>query len=478
MTEGSDRYEGIVVMAMPGQLDPRSLQKIGQLRALGVHVGVVGTVSEELVDQLAADERSSAVVVFSDEEGVDIVVVDESGSVERTGVPDEAAAALVRAGRAVVERFRGLELDARADFVGAGAVVVELGHVGHWDESSTSTLSSSVLLELAREVAFEAGMEDAHVSLDGHHRLRLALGDHEDATQAILDAFWRRGIVADATLVGSLTSLFDAFDQQIRRRLDGALPQSTYAKRWGLTREGFHAEQDGSAQAVFALSDGVIGSSGAPLGDAPGANRRVLASGVYTGEGPETHLLGGPIAWHLPSTPLEDAALRRVLDLRTGVVHEELTSAGRSYRSVRFSSLARPGTAVLRARRSRRSCPMPFCSRRPRVRPSTVERWTRRTGSGRQVTPAGSSPPAFSNSSDRNSTGVVASTASLPITPTRTTCRTRPPQATAYERRLESGSTACSTSTVARGHVVGTTPTSSSTETTSSRRRRDSRCSI
>ena len=86
MTEGSDRYEGIVVMAMPGQLDPGSVQKIGQLRALGVHVGVVGTVSEELVDQLAADERSSAVVVFSDEEGVDIVVVDESGSVERTGV--------------------------------------------------------------------------------------------------------------------------------------------------------------------------------------------------------------------------------------------------------------------------------------------------------------------------------------------------------------------------------------------------------
>ena len=86
MTEGSDRFEGIVVRAMPGQLDPRSVQKMGELRALGVHVGVVGTVSEELVDQLAADERSSAVVVFSDDEGVEIVVVDESGSVERTGV--------------------------------------------------------------------------------------------------------------------------------------------------------------------------------------------------------------------------------------------------------------------------------------------------------------------------------------------------------------------------------------------------------
>ena len=86
MTEGSDRFEGIVVRAMPGQLDPRSVQKIGELRALGVHVGVVGIVSEELVDQLAADERSSAVVVFSDEEGVEIVVVDESGSVERTGL--------------------------------------------------------------------------------------------------------------------------------------------------------------------------------------------------------------------------------------------------------------------------------------------------------------------------------------------------------------------------------------------------------
>ena len=131
------------------------------------------------------------------------------------------------------------------------------------------------------------------------------------------------------------------------------------------------------------------------------------------------------------------------------------------------------------ARRSRRPRSMPlFCSRRPRARPSTVERWTRRPGYGQQVTPAASSPPAFSNNSHQSSTGVAASTESLPITLTHTTCRNRPRQSTAYERRLESGSTACSTSTVARGHVVGRTPTSSSTETTSSRRRRDSRCSI
>ena len=227
---------------------------------------MVGPVSERLIDQLVADERSTAVVVFSDEEGVEIVVVDESGSINRTGAREGAAA---------------------ADVVGAGAV------------------------------------------------------------QAIRDAFWQRGIVPDGTLICSPT--FEAFDQQIRRRLQGALPRSTYVARWGLTREGFHAEQDRAAQAVFALSDGAIGSCGAPLGEAPGASRWVLASGVYTGEGPETHLLGGPIAWHLPSALREDAALRRALDFRTGTVHEELTSSGRSYRSVRFTSLARPGTVVLRA---------------------------------------------------------------------------------------------------------------------------------
>ena len=339
--------------------------------------------------------------------------------------------------------------DARADFGRRqGAVVVELGQSGHWDESSTSTLSSSVLLELAREVAFEAGMEDAHVSLDGHHRLRLTLGDHGTATQAILDAFWRRGIVADATLVGrshvALRRIRSANSSPARRhaaseRIRGAL---------GLDREGFHAEQDGSAQAVFALSDGVIGSSGAPLGDAPGANRRGARVGrVHGGRARDASARRPDRVAPAERACLEDAPLRRALDFEPAWFTRSSRRRGGAIAacgSRRSHGRARPCCA----RRSRRSRPVPFCSRRPRARPSTVERWTRRTGYGQQVTPAGSSPPAFSNSSDPSSTGVAASTASLPITLTRTTCRTRPRQSTAYERRLESGSTACSTSTV------------------------------
>jgi beta-phosphoglucomutase family hydrolase len=99
--------------------------------------------------------------------------------------------------------------------------------------------------------------------------------------------------------------------------------------------------------ALFALADGVVGTSGAPV-PSHGDHRWVVANGVYIGDGPETRLLTAPIAMQLPYE-LSPPKVRRVLDLRGGVLLEEASTASGPLVSVRFSSLARPGTAVLRA---------------------------------------------------------------------------------------------------------------------------------
>jgi trehalose/maltose hydrolase-like predicted phosphorylase len=77
----------------------------------------------------------------------------------------------------------------------------------------------------------------------------------------------------------------------------------------------------------------------------------VVANGVYVGDGPETRLVTAPIAMQLP-TELAPPVVHRVFDLRGGVLMEEASTASGPLVSVRFSSLARPGTAVLRV-----SCP-------------------------------------------------------------------------------------------------------------------------
>jgi trehalose/maltose hydrolase-like predicted phosphorylase len=132
---------------------------------------------------------------------------------------------------------------------------------------------------------------------------------------------------------------------------DGSLTERepSVDSQWTVVREPFAVEHEAVNQALLALADGVIGASGTSLSDASGGARRsVRANGVYTGAGSETRLLTAPGAFHVPVTIPEDAPLRRVLDLRTGVLYEDLTRGANAYSSARFSSLARPGMAVMR----------------------------------------------------------------------------------------------------------------------------------
>jgi trehalose/maltose hydrolase-like predicted phosphorylase len=135
---------------------------------------------------------------------------------------------------------------------------------------------------------------------------------------------------------------------QLRRRREGELPLPVEEPGWQVVIDEQGGSEETVRETVLSLADGRIGTRGTLLtGSANGP--AVLAGGRYAGRGSEEELLAAPI-WNR----IEGAAaerVRRVLDLRTGTLRHELVRDDSSRLSaLLFHSLARPGTACLRAR--------------------------------------------------------------------------------------------------------------------------------
>ncbi|HET6794045.1 MAG TPA: hypothetical protein VFH45_06365, partial [Acidimicrobiales bacterium] len=127
------------------------------------------------------------------------------------------------------------------------------------------------------------------------------------------------------------------------------LPDVSPDASWLLTGRPPGGDGSPAESALFALADGVIGISGAPLPRCPGVRRWALVGGVYAGSGPDTRLLTAPVAAQLAVDAAEPLQLERTLDMRSGLVHEKVETTAGPVRSVRFCSLARPGVVVIRA---------------------------------------------------------------------------------------------------------------------------------
>jgi trehalose/maltose hydrolase-like predicted phosphorylase len=251
----------------------------------------------------------------------------------------------------VAERFIGFE-------PGAGVVLV-----------AASADPWCVIIERSGTWIVQRG-----VAADGD-RNPILPGIDDAVAQWVASELWKRGIGlndvvviydGDATtgargdgLVGLntphdgvanvLADLEDVVAEQRARRDRGQQPRVLPDSGWDLTTDRFDVERlrvDGS---LFALADGMVGTSGAPLASYPGLHRWVIAGNVYVGDGPGTHLLTAPIAMQLPCEATTEPLLRRVLDLHTGLLYEEMTTTSGTLASVRFSLLGRPGTAVFRA---------------------------------------------------------------------------------------------------------------------------------
>ncbi len=140
----------------------------------------------------------------------------------------------------------------------------------------------------------------------------------------------------------------ELLEDQLARREQLELPRVAAEPGWTLELDGLDPEREPACATLLTLADGLVGTPGCPVLAHPAAAPRVLAA-VYEGEGARTALLEC-VAWNLLPGELGQGAIRRVLDLRAGLVRQDLGLAdGSGVSAVLFSSLARPGCAVLRA---------------------------------------------------------------------------------------------------------------------------------
>lgn len=251
------------------------------------------------------------------------------------------------------------------------------------------------VLQIARSAAAEAGLADARVTSDAEH-VAIGLTDKADSARWLFRRLWLRGIgprtvmlvgdelgplggvpgsdslmlVPEATgaivvsvgleplgvpdgviaLDGGPSAFLELLRDQLERRERGALPVLAGEPGWTLRIDGLDPELERVHESLLTLADGRIGTTGNPLAAHPAADPTVFASGLYRGEGPETTLLECPVWTELPCGFGSSDHLRRALDLRAGFVRQDLDLASRGPLSaLTLSSLARPGSAVLRA---------------------------------------------------------------------------------------------------------------------------------
>ncbi len=249
-------------------------------------------------------------------------------------------------------------------------------------------------VEIAAEAAREAGLPDARVTSDAKH-VEIGLTDKADAARWVLENLRRRGIGAELVLVagdefgplgglpGSDSLLLvpeaagatavsvgaeptgtpagvialgggpDAFlallADQLERRRKREVPPVNSDPDWTLTIDGFEQQLARVHESLLALADGRVGIRGAPALAHPGSERAIFVAGAYEGEGPETTLTTFDNWPGLLGELPPDPKLRRRLDLRSGVLREDLALPTGPLSLLQFSSLVRPGTLALRA---------------------------------------------------------------------------------------------------------------------------------
>jgi trehalose/maltose hydrolase-like predicted phosphorylase/hydroxymethylpyrimidine pyrophosphatase-like HAD family hydrolase len=252
-------------------------------------------------------------------------------------------------------------------------------------------------VELAEEAAREVGLAEPKVTSDAKH-VEIGLTDKADSARWVFGELWRRGISPAQVLVagdefgplgglpGSDSFLLpregertlavsvgreptgvprdvialgggpDAFaallEDQLERRLRGEIPEIGADDAWRVSIRGFDPELERVHSALLTIGDGVIGTSGSPVGSHPAARPRVLAAGLYEGAGPETDLVPCPVWTRLDGELPHAVGFERELDLHSGVLGQRLGRAP-ELDSLLFSSLEHPGTVVLRARGAR-----------------------------------------------------------------------------------------------------------------------------
>ena len=247
-------------------------------------------------------------------------------------------------------------------------------------------------VEVAVAAATAAGIADPRVTSDAKH-VEIGLTDKSDSARWALAELLGRGVSAGLTLIagdefGALGGLpgSDSFllvpegeaatvisvgaepggapspvltvhggpeafvsvlRDQLGRRLRRDVPEVDMNRDWTLVIEGLDPARERVHESLLAIADGRLGTRGSPLFDDGSTAPAVILSGVYAGDGAATQLAVAPPWTRLLSASTQVRTITRALDLATGLLRE----VG-PYTSLRFSSLARPGTVALRLQRN------------------------------------------------------------------------------------------------------------------------------
>ncbi|MDQ3874558.1 MAG: hypothetical protein M3322_03255, partial [Actinomycetota bacterium] len=370
---------------------------------------VTRTDVENVDGQLAARPRGPGRLYLCLNRGSEVFEVGEHGVelvAARTATPEEEAALTAAAEATVAElAARGLRAEVVAQRLDRGRI--DLIPEPAWADPPKARITDVLTevegrlrssgigglpeaIELAARCARASGLADPRVTSDAKH-VEIGLTDRSDSARWAFAELWRRGVSPTLVVVagdefGSLggvpgtdslllvpeasgavafsvgaeptgtptgvialgggpAAFAAVLEDQVDRRERRDVPDVAEDPGWTLEVDGLDPELERSHETLLVLADGRFGTSGGPAWSNPYAAPRVLVGGVYDGDGPTTDLISAP-TWQVLSSELPAGErLRRVLDLRTGILRQTVDDAA----ALLFSSFARPGTALLRA---------------------------------------------------------------------------------------------------------------------------------
>jgi trehalose/maltose hydrolase-like predicted phosphorylase len=374
---------------------------------------VSGTNVDNVDGQLGARPAGPGRLYICANRGSEVFEVGAQGPrcVSRRSASSQENAALDAAAAATVDRLRGFGLHAEVVSARLNRRKIDLIPDPAWSDPPKSQIGELVtavdgrlrevglkglpeVVAQATEAATMVGLADARITSDAKY-VEIGLTDKADSARWMLSELWRRGIGPELALIvgdemgplgglpgsdsfmliseaerctavsvgvepggvpdgvthlgGGPEAFLSLLDDQLRRRMLLEMPEPNREPGWDLTIDGLDPAKERIHEALLTLSDGRIGTSGIPLGDHPSTTPEVVAGGLYDGEGSEEHLLLCPVWNRLPMEVTQDGEVHRHLDLRTGLLHQEMASSSGRVRAIQFSSLHQPGHVVLRA---------------------------------------------------------------------------------------------------------------------------------
>ena len=369
---------------------------------------------ETVDGELAARPGSRGGLVLALNRGSEVYRVDRDGPqlVKRRSATGEEEAALSRAAELTVEHLAARGLKAlivserlnrrRIDLIAEPECTdpprVRAGQLTVAVEDRLAAAGIEGLtgaLEIASAAAADAGLADPRVTAGAGH-VEIGLTDASDSTRWIIGELWRMGIGPGQVLVlgnrfgslepfpGSHSNLLEGevpgasalsagvqvdgvptgvvrfgggsemfarvLEDQTARRHNGELPLVSADPEWTLPVDDHEPRLERVHESLLTLADGRLGTRGSLLVSNPAEGPSVLLSGVYAGRGPETQLLAGPRWNTIELADAPELSTRRVLDLHSGTLSQELLAGDARLQALLLSSLARPATTVMRIR--------------------------------------------------------------------------------------------------------------------------------